>query len=73
MSTQIKVTTLVDIGGNAAGADLADSLTVTFTAIPPDNEGDLKKPYIMYVLADGETGEGNQLGPLNEIFLQVVD
>ena len=84
-STQIKLKTDVDVGGNLAGADLQDHLTITFTAIPPDNKGESFRPYIMYVLAYGETGlcipdnpnpcipKPRPIGPLSEIFLQVKD
>jgi hypothetical protein len=84
-STQIIVETAVDVGGNLAGTNLQDHITVTFEATPPDNEGDPKLPYLMYVLAYGETGicipdnpnpcipTPHPIGPLSEIFLQVVD
>jgi len=84
-STQIRATSAVDIGGNVNGDDLQDHLTLTFTAIPPDNEGLPFRPYIMYTFAYGETGNcipdnpnpciptPRQIGPLSEIFLQVID
>ena len=73
------------IGGNIAGDDLQDHQTLIFTADPPDNEGDPFKPYIMFVFAYGETENcepdnpnpciptPRQLGPLSEVFLQVID
>jgi len=84
-STQILLHTDVDIGGNLNGNNLQDHLTVTFTAIPPDNNGQEFRPYIMYVLAYGETGlcvpdnpnpcipKPRPIGPLAEIYLQVKD
>jgi hypothetical protein len=78
-STQIIVVTTDDIGGDLVpipGTDYLDVRTVTFKATPPCNEiGDEKRPYIMYVLADGNTGppaDTYPIGPLNEIAL-IVD
>jgi hypothetical protein len=90
-SHQIIVETTVDIGGNILGQDIDDAITLSFRATPPlnDNTGNGSIPerlYIMYVLADGETGhtmkdpndpneqipDPNPIGPLNEIALQVL-
>jgi hypothetical protein len=71
-SHQIIVTTTVDIGGDENGAanqDLytLDAVTLTFEATPPlnDSSGNNSIPerlYIMYVLADGQTGHTKPVG-----------
>jgi len=73
-STQLLLVTAVDIGGPLPTDK--DVLTVTFDATPPCNEiATDKRPYIMYILADGQTGppaDAFPIGPLNEIAL-IVD
>ena len=72
LSHQIIVESVVDLGGDIGGNDLADAITLEFTVTPKENEaGFVDQLYLMYVLADGLTGNENKIGPLNEIVLQV--
>ena len=93
-STQIIAVTLEDLGGafglsKGSGGYLPDARTLTFEATPPLNDssgsgGIPERLYIMYVLADGQTGhvikspgnpdipDPNPIGPLNEIAIQVL-
>jgi hypothetical protein len=91
-SHQIIATTNVDIGGFDGGKAnedtyTLDAVTLKFNATAPlnDDSGNGSIPerlYIMYVLADGETGhctgtpvcvaDPNPIGPLNEIAIQVL-
>jgi len=79
-STQLTLLTAHDIGApdvvSPGGPYDKDVITVTFKATPPCNEivGE-KRPYIMYVLADGTSNNGGvdfPIGPLNEIALIVA-
>jgi archaellum component FlaF (FlaF/FlaG flagellin family) len=92
LSHQIIVETTVDIGGDVNGKAneddyTLDAVTLTFEATPPlnDSTGNSLIPerlYIMYVLADGESGhcigtptcvaDPNPIGPLSEIAIQVL-
>jgi hypothetical protein len=72
-STQIIGILSDDLGGSATSEDLTDARTIKFSARPPMNDiPGVSQPHIMYVLADGKTGNNFPLGPLNEIIL-VVD
>jgi hypothetical protein len=91
-SNQIIVETAIDIGGDATGAKTSsaytpDAITLEFKATPPLNDPDgtgliPERLYIMYVLADGETGtttgppdydpKPSPIGPLMEIAIQVL-
>jgi hypothetical protein len=91
-SHQIIATTNVDIGGFDGGQAnedtyTLDAVTLIFNATPPLNDPDgngaiPERLYIMYVLADGETGhctgsptcvsDPNPIGPLNEVAIQVL-
>jgi hypothetical protein len=71
-STQIIVVTSSDLGGTSPPSDEVDARSISFTAKPPMNEiPNAPRPYIMYVLADGLSGNNFQIGPLNEIALVV--
>ena len=70
-STQIIGITNVNIGGPLVTDK--DALTIQFKATPPENEiCGQNRPYIMYVLADGQTDTNFPIGPLNEIALVVA-
>jgi hypothetical protein len=91
-SHQIVVETDVDIGGDSTGsktssAYVPDAITLTFEATPPLNDPDgfgaiPERLYIMYILADGETGtttgppdftpKPSPIGPLMEVAIQVL-
>jgi hypothetical protein len=92
LSHQIIVETDIDVGGEVGGlktssAYTPDAITLTFTATPPLNDGTgagliPERLYVMYVLADGETGtttgppdndpQPSAIGPLMEIAIQVL-